>query len=153
MLDEIGLFDEDFLMYLEDVDLAWRAQWAGWRCEYVPEAVVYHVHSGTAQEGSSFQLRLLGRNKVWTVCKNYPFPPILWYAPAMLLYDVMAVGYGAVVDRQLDTLWGRVGALAGLVRMVSKRSKRVRRASWREMMARLQPAEGPLAMLRRYGRT
>jgi GT2 family glycosyltransferase len=153
MLDEIGLFDEDFFMYLEDADLAWRAQWAGWQCHYAPEALVYHVHSGTAQEGSSFKHRLLGRNKVWMVCKNYPFPPILWYAPAMLLVDILAVAYAALVERQMDTLLGRLEALGGLFRMLSKRSKRVRRVSWREMTARLQPVEGPLAMLRRYGRT
>jgi len=36
-------FDEDFFAYREDADLAWRAQLAGWRCLYVPEAVGYHV--------------------------------------------------------------------------------------------------------------
>ena len=40
MLDEIGLFDEDFFLYMEDVDLAFRARLAGWRCIYVPEAKV-----------------------------------------------------------------------------------------------------------------
>ena len=38
MLDEVGLFEEDFFAYLEDVDLAWRARLAGWRCLYVPAA-------------------------------------------------------------------------------------------------------------------
>ncbi len=36
-------FDESFFAYREDVDLAWRAQWMGWRCLYVPEAKAYHV--------------------------------------------------------------------------------------------------------------
>jgi hypothetical protein len=71
----------------------------------------------------------------------------------MMLYDLMAVGYAALVEGQLDTLQGRLEALAGLVRMLSKRSERVRRLSWQEMMAQLQRVEGPLAMLRRYGRT
>src|SRR5512138_3034202 len=35
MLDEIGLFDEDFFLYMEDVDLAFRAKLAGWKCVYV----------------------------------------------------------------------------------------------------------------------
>ena len=35
-------FDESFFTYREDADLAWRAQWMGWRCLYVPEAVAYH---------------------------------------------------------------------------------------------------------------
>jgi GT2 family glycosyltransferase len=36
-------FDEDFFAYREDADLAWRAQWMGWKCLYVPEAGAYHV--------------------------------------------------------------------------------------------------------------
>src|SRR5215211_9561023 len=39
MLDEIGLFDEDFVSYCEDGDLSFRAQLAGYRCFYVPDAV------------------------------------------------------------------------------------------------------------------
>ncbi|MBZ5497881.1 MAG: glycosyltransferase family 2 protein [Acidobacteriia bacterium] len=36
-------FDEAFFAYREDADLAWRAQWLGWRCLYVPEAHGFHV--------------------------------------------------------------------------------------------------------------
>jgi len=36
-------FDEAFFTYREDADLAWRAQWMGWRCLYVPEAAGFHV--------------------------------------------------------------------------------------------------------------
>jgi GT2 family glycosyltransferase len=47
MLDEIKsgqeYFDEAFFAYREDADLAWRAQWLGWTCLYVPEARAFHV--------------------------------------------------------------------------------------------------------------
>jgi GT2 family glycosyltransferase len=47
MLDDIRMgneyFDESFFAYREDADLAWRAQWMGWRCLYVPEAQGRHV--------------------------------------------------------------------------------------------------------------
>lgn len=35
-------FDESFFAYREDADLAWRAQWLGWRCLYVPDAIACH---------------------------------------------------------------------------------------------------------------
>jgi GT2 family glycosyltransferase len=35
-------FDESFFAYREDADLAWRAQWMGWRCLYVSEATAFH---------------------------------------------------------------------------------------------------------------
>ena len=47
MLRDIGLFDEGFFLLYEDVDLSFRAQLRGYKCIYVPEAVVYHVGSGS----------------------------------------------------------------------------------------------------------
>jgi N-acetylglucosaminyl-diphospho-decaprenol L-rhamnosyltransferase len=41
--DAVGGFDEDFFMYLEDVDLCWRLRDAGWRTRYEPAARVVHA--------------------------------------------------------------------------------------------------------------
>jgi GT2 family glycosyltransferase len=70
MLDEVGLFDESFFMYCEDVDLNWRAQLAGWRCWYTPEAVVYHKLSATG--GGPTASFYTGRNTLWVIAKDYP---------------------------------------------------------------------------------
>ncbi len=47
MIDDVAcngeFFDEDFFAYREDADLAWRAQWLGWKCLYTPSAVAWHV--------------------------------------------------------------------------------------------------------------
>ena len=47
MLDDIVFdkeyFDEDFVIYREDVDLAWRGQMLGWQGVYSPRAIAYHV--------------------------------------------------------------------------------------------------------------
>ena len=49
MIEEISVggefFDNDFFAYREDADVAWRAQLAGWKCLYTPQAVAYHVRS------------------------------------------------------------------------------------------------------------
>jgi GT2 family glycosyltransferase len=76
MLEEVGLLDDDFFFSMEDVDLAWRAQLAGWRCLYVPTAVVYHKlkASGGGRTASYYD----ARNRIWTLVKNYP--PDLWQA-------------------------------------------------------------------------
>jgi len=152
MLDQIGLFDPDFFIYLGDVDLAWRAQWSGWKCLYVPTALVYHGHAGTIGEETPFRLRLLGRNKVWLLCKNYPFPPILWYAPLILAVDLMAVAYSLISGRGLSVLQGRLEALGKVPRMLAKRRQIARTISWRAMMGRLQPVKSPWALKRRYAR-
>jgi GT2 family glycosyltransferase len=98
MFDDIGGFDEDFFMYLEDVDLAWRAQLAGWRGILAPEARVFHEHSASAGPTSSFKRYHLARNKVWLITKNYPSPEIWLYLPVILLYDVAAVSFSIVTQ-------------------------------------------------------
>jgi GT2 family glycosyltransferase len=148
MLDDVGLFDEDFFAYLEDVDLAWRAQWADWRCVYVPQAVVLHLHSATAKERSRFKTRLLGRNKAWLLCKNHPRP--LLYAPLILAYDLLALGYAVSIGCGLGALLGRIEALGGIPRALAARRRTVRRVSAGEMLARLHRVEPPHVVARRY---
>lgn len=114
MLDQIGLFDVRFFAYLEDVDLAWRGRLAGWRCLYVPSARVYHVHSATAQEGSPFKNRLLGRNKVWMIAKNYPMRRLVLYLPLILLYDLASVLFAMITRRDVSPLKGRLEGLRRL---------------------------------------
>ncbi len=70
MLAEIGLFDEDLFMYLEDVDLNWRAQLAGYRAVFAPQAVVYHRLSATG--GGVIASYYTGRNTIFVLAKNLP---------------------------------------------------------------------------------
>jgi GT2 family glycosyltransferase len=74
MLDEIGLLDDDFFFSLEDIDLGWRAQLAGYRCVYIPDAVVYHMLSATG--GGVTSSFYAGRNTLYVLFKDYPSP--LW---------------------------------------------------------------------------
>ena len=55
MLEDIGLYDEDFFAYADETDMGWRARLAGWKCIYNPKAVVYHCHSATAGKYSPFK--------------------------------------------------------------------------------------------------
>ena len=123
MLDQVGLFDEDFFAYLEDVDLAWRARRAGWRCLYVPAARVLHRHSATGIEGSPFKSYHLGRNKVWLIAKNYPFPAGLAYLPMAVFYDLGTLPCRNMLHGDLSAMRGRVDALRGWRVAWSKRGR------------------------------
>jgi GT2 family glycosyltransferase len=70
LLEAVGVFEERFGSYLEDVDLAWRARLAGWDCVYVPDAVVYHHVSATG--GGPIASYLVARNRFWLLARNYP---------------------------------------------------------------------------------
>lgn len=72
MLEDIGLLDEDLFMYLEDVDLNWRAQLAGYRAVFAPRAVVYHRLS--ASGGGRIASFYTGRNTILVLAKDLPGP-------------------------------------------------------------------------------
>ena len=151
MLDEIGLFDEDFFAYLEDVDLAWRARLSGWRCLYAPAAAVYHVHSATGVEGSPFKSYHLGRNKVWSIAKNYPAPQLYMALPLIVAYDLAAAMYGLVSRRDLAGIRGRLAGLAGLPKQLSKRREvqRKGRVAFSELARQMAPLATPFGVLDR----
>ena len=122
MLAEIGLFDEDFFAYYEDVDLAWRARRAGWRCRYTPAAVVRHWHSATGGQFPWLKTFLISRNKHWTIIKNYDRTEFTRRLPIILLYDLAGLFYRLAVDRNLAPLKGRLAVIPGLADMKSKRT-------------------------------
>ena len=75
IVEELGMFDDNFFAYMEDVDLALRSKINGYRNLLCPQAVVYHIGSATSgSRYNEFKVRLAARNNVWTVYKNIPIP-------------------------------------------------------------------------------
>lgn len=70
MLEQIGIFDENFFMYFEDGDLSWRGQKAGWKYYYCPKSVVVHEHSGSSGEHSDFFTYYVTRNRQLILLKH-----------------------------------------------------------------------------------
>jgi len=114
MLDAIGTFAEDFGSYYEDVDLAWRAQRAGWRCHYVPDQRVLHVHSATGGRDPDRKLFLLTRNRLWTMARNYPLSRLWFMWPLLGATDLLSLTRGLIRQRNLVPLTARLAALQGL---------------------------------------
>jgi len=81
MFDEIGIFDEKYFAYFEDVDLSYRMHLFGWKCIFVPDAIVYHIHSATSQKASPFKIFYLERNKLWNMWKYYPLSMLIMQFP------------------------------------------------------------------------
>ncbi len=146
------VFDEQYFMYLEDVDLAWRLQLRGWRSLYAPQATVGHCGSATAGEGSPFKNYLLARNKVWTVLKDYPLAPLLAYSPLVVAYDVASAPYRLLLQGQTAALRGRAAALRQICPMLRKRRaiQARRRVPWSTLRARMSGPASPWTVLRRY---
>ena len=112
MLDDVGGFDASLFAYLEDVDVAWRAQMRGWRSVYAPRSVAYHHHSASFEHGSNLKYFLVGRNRVLVVAKNADRRQLRRNGLAMAVYDLAYVTFIAVTQRTLAPLRGRLSGLA-----------------------------------------
>ena len=124
LLREVGLLDDDFFFLLEDVDLAWRAQLAGFRVWYAPGAVVYHHLSATGGDVTASFYD--GRNGIWLIAKNMPSALLRKY-------------WRRILSRQAAQLWAALrhwrgqaararlrGMAAGLLGLPGALSKRRR---------------------------
>ncbi len=99
LLLELGLFDETFFCYLEDVDLGIRARLRGYRNLYEPRAVV--LHAGSATSGSrhnAFKVRLTVGNNLYLLYKNLPAWYLLLDLPLLLAGVAIKAGYFARKD-------------------------------------------------------
>jgi GT2 family glycosyltransferase len=122
MLDRIGLLDEDFFYSCEDVDLAWRAQLAGWRCVYAPRAIVYHKLSATG--GGATASFYDGRNMLYLLAKDYPGE--LWRSDwQMIVRAQLRIALEAIKAWRGQAARARIrGQLAGLLGMAKMLRKR-----------------------------
>ena len=122
MLAEIGLFDEELFMYLEDVDLNWRAQLAGYRAVFAPEAVVYHRLSATG--GGVIASYYTGRNTIWVLAKDLPGAIFRRYwraivaAQLRIALEALRAWRGEAARARLR---GQLAGLWGLPRWLAKR--------------------------------
>jgi GT2 family glycosyltransferase len=82
------LFDEDFFMYLEDVDAIARAVILGWDSYFVPEARAFHMGSASSGKNPGFSVYMVNRNRIAMLIKNLPLPILLRLIPRMVVGDI-----------------------------------------------------------------
>lgn len=121
MLEDIGLFDENFFAYYEDVDISFRAQLAGWKIVYVPTAVAYHKVSATSSRLGTFTRYHSTKNFYLLFLKNMPGKLFWKYLPLFGLY-ALRLSISSIVRRYFITyVRGVVAALFLLPGVVRER--------------------------------
>ncbi len=98
MLDEIGLFDEGFFAYADDVDIGLRARLAGWGCAYVPSAIIFHKYSASSSAYSPFKAFLVERNRIWVLLKYFPLE-LIAVSPCFTVLRLLGHLYGAITGK------------------------------------------------------
>lgn len=92
MYEQIGGFDETFEMYLEEMDLSWRARLAGYDIVHVPSSIVYHKYELSVSPQKLFRLE---RNRYLVLCKHLTVRTLLVLLPSLLLTEVLVWMYAA----------------------------------------------------------
>jgi GT2 family glycosyltransferase len=137
MLDAIGLFDEEFISYYEDVDLSLRARLAGWQCLYVPAARCYHKRGATSARRPAYPIRMQERNLTSLYVKNYPAGVLLMRGPVILAsrarrtFRAVIAGIGAAT---IQGMWEGMRLLPSMLRK-RKAVQRLRRVDNAEFTA------------------
>lgn len=121
MLKEVGLFDEDFFAYFEDVDISFRAQLAGWKIRYEPQAVVYHKVGGTSSKLGNFARYHSTKNFVLLYIKDMPGWLSLKYLPLFFIQFLRLGSSSLVKGKILPFLRGVIVALKLVPRTLKKR--------------------------------
>jgi GT2 family glycosyltransferase len=142
MLADVGLLDEVLFMYLEDVDLAFRAHLAGWGCIYQPAARV--CHQGGASASGPLASFYNGRNLIRVWAKDLPSGLLGCTLPSILGYQVRRARAAAAAWRGAAaraTLRGQLVGLLELPRHLADRPpvQARRRVSDAHVLALLSP--------------
>ena len=120
--EKVGYFDEDFFAYLEDVDLSFRANLYGFKCLYVPDAIVYHIGSATTgSRYNKFTVFYLAQNTINVIIKDFPSKHIFRSIPAILFHIISLKVFFILKGYGLVYIKGLISGIRMSARMLVKR--------------------------------
>ncbi len=122
---KVGMFDERYFMYSEEVDFAFRAQFLGYKAIYCPKAIIYHKHKATSKKLPASLEYWQFRNMTQTIIKDFPVGILLknWRFLKIILVHLNTYIYqikkGFLWAPFLADLW----ILFNLPRLITERRK------------------------------
>jgi GT2 family glycosyltransferase len=105
VFERLNGFDPDFFMYMEDIDISWRARLAGHKILLAPSSIIYHKFSMKVHPRKMF---FLERNRYLLIAKNLRLKTLLLSLPALLITEIMTMGYA--VTRGLPFIFYKLKA-------------------------------------------
>jgi len=112
VFQSLGGFDPLFFAHMEEIDLCWRMQKAGWTIAYDPSATVFHVGAGTLAADSPFKTYLNFRNSLAMLYKNLPVHQIFGKIFLRLTLDGIA-GIRFLLQGKGSLTWAIIRAHGG----------------------------------------
>lgn len=90
VFEELGEFDPSFFLYMEDVDISLRAWLSGYKCLYLPQAVVLHDYELTLDPRKTF---FVERGRYWILLKYFKWRTLFALLPTLMLAEVITWGW------------------------------------------------------------
>ena len=90
IFNRIDGFDSPFFLFIEDTDISWRAQLAGYRCVYIPDSIIYHDYTLAFWPSKMFYYE---RNRYMLLIKNYKLATLLSLLPILLFAETIVWGF------------------------------------------------------------
>jgi len=162
---DIGMFDERLFMFIEDVDLSWRAQLMGFRVISCWNAKLYHYHGGTARldlseskqyVSSHFRRYLNERNVMRNIIKNYSFPLAFFVLVFLLFFHMgeiillLITGNASVVKCYFAAYWWNLKNLGNSLKIRKIIQKKRIVSDW-ELLKRMYWTYSKLYMFIKIG--
>jgi GT2 family glycosyltransferase len=123
LLDNVGVFDDDFFFAYEDADLGFRARLQGYECMFVPDAVVNHHLSSSTVEDSPTYVYHSQRNLEFVFFKCLPRSFLIRFLPKHIIYNIIAFLYFAWKGRGRAFLQAKLDVILMLPTLLRKRRK------------------------------
>jgi len=123
---DVGGFPEEFVAYYDDVDLAFRLRWAGYRCVYEPQSEVVHWGSFSHNLRTEAIARRYALNEERTFWMNLPTHLLPLATPLHVLYLIARTALMFYRGVGMAYLRGKVDAVRQWRRIAEGRAQRVR---------------------------
>jgi len=114
VFEQIGLFDENFFLYLEDLDFCLRAQNAGFTLWFVPQAYVWHEGSASIAHEAALYRYHIARSTTYFLRKHISSKHVPLAIAFWLLVAVRTIAVETLRGDIKKTLWYWPGFVAGL---------------------------------------
>ncbi|MGB2726927.1 MAG: glycosyltransferase family 2 protein [Halobacteriota archaeon] len=139
VLEKTGMFDVDYFIYADDLDIGLRINLAGYKVIYCPKSIVYHKYKFLKGRRNFYYLN---RNRIQTFLKLYKTRTYFLLIPAILMYEVFVLGYAVLNGFVKELLKVYVDIIKNMNKIRQKRSevRKYKVISDKELITRLEGA-------------
>jgi len=111
VLKEMGLFDEKYFIYNEEIDLQYRIKRSGYKIVYSPKAKIWHLGSAVVGRETYKKIYLTQRNKMRFILKNFELYLIIWNIFSQSIHFILKVFFSLFNRNFVNTTKGIFDAI------------------------------------------